>query len=181
LTDSNQYDSRNDLFMRLYEPHHASALAYAGRLCGNSDDARDLLQESLEAALQGFGSLRNAGSFKPWLFRVIRNRYLNRVRNAKTTNRFNFAVEGDSTDCIDDATAERAKLLNALSGLSPEEREALILFEVEDLPIRDIAHIQRRSVPAIKYRLRRGRRKLRAAYISDSIRRAPINIPSKDE
>lgn len=69
--------------MRLYEPHHPSALAYARRLAGNDEDARDLLQESLEAALRGFGSLRRADSFKPWFFRVMRNRYLNRARRLR--------------------------------------------------------------------------------------------------
>ena len=168
MGEREQYDSRNDHFMRLYEPHHASAFAYACRLCANTDHARDLLQESLEAALRGFGSLRSPDSFKLWLFRVIRNRYLNHIRNAKSANRFNFDIEPDCPDCIDDATAERSKLFDALNALAPEEREALILFEVEGLQLRDIALIQRRSVPAIKYRLRQGRCKLRAAYFADS-------------
>jgi RNA polymerase sigma factor (sigma-70 family) len=145
LGDREQYDSRNDHFMRLYEPHHASAFTYACRLCRNIDDARDLLQESLEAALRGFHSLRNPDSFKPWLFQVIRNRYLNNIRHAKSANRFNFKVEDNSADCIDGASAERAKLFDALNNLTAEEREALILFEVEGLRLRDIAHIQHRT------------------------------------
>jgi len=167
--------------MRLYEPHREPALAYACRLCGNIDDARDLLQESLEAALVAFDSLHNAGSFKPWFFHILRNRCINRAHRLKLAHRFTLEINPNSDAGFDEQTVERAKLLNALSGLSPEEREALILFEVEDFPIRDIAHIQRRSVPAIKYRLRRGREKLRAAYFSDVVQPTSDSIPAQDD
>jgi RNA polymerase sigma factor (sigma-70 family) len=92
-------DRRNEHFMKLYEPHHSSALAYAWRLTGNDDEARDLLQDALEAALRGFAGLRRAESFKPWFFRVLRNRHLNKARRAKLANRysFNFEIEHIAT------------------------------------------------------------------------------------
>ena len=152
----------------MYEPHHASAFTYAYRLCGNSDNAQDLLQESIEAALRGFGSLRNPDSFKPWFFRIIHNRHLNHIRRSKVAGKFEFHVDESPVDCLDEVVTERAKLVDALNKLKPKEREALILFEVEGMTLRDIAHIQGRSLPAIKYRLRVGRRKFREAYLSDS-------------
>ena len=161
-------DSRNEYFMRLYEPHHASALAYSRRLTGNDEDARDLLHDSLEAALRAFRTLRRADSFKPWFFRIIHNRHLNHIRRSKVAGKFEFHVDESPVDCLDEVVTERAKLVDALNKLKPEEREALILFEVEGMTLRDIAHIQGRSLPAIKYRLRVGRRKFREAYLSDS-------------
>ena len=181
MADREKYNLRNDYFMRLYEPHRESALAYACRLCGNTDDGRDLLQESLEAALVAFDSLRNADCFKPWFFRVLRNRRINRAQRLKLAYRFALDINPNSDAAFDEQTVERAKLLDALNALAPEEREALILFEVEGLQIRDIAMIQRRSVPAIKYRLRRGREKLRAAYFSDMPLPSAEPIPIQDE
>jgi len=158
---------RNCDFICMYEPHHASAFTYACRLCGNSDDAQDLLQESVEAALRGFGSLRNPGSFKAWFFRIIHNRHLNNIRRANTSGKFEFHVDEYPVNCIDEITAERAKLVDALNKLNPREREALILYEVEGMQLRDIASIQGRSLSAIKYRMRVGRRTFREAYFTD--------------
>jgi RNA polymerase sigma-70 factor (ECF subfamily) len=174
-------DSRNEYFMKLYEPHHASALAYAMRLAGNEDDARDLLHDSLEASLRAFGTLRRAESFKPWFFRIMRNRSINRARRLKLSRRFSFRVApGDGLE-VDEQAAERAKLKDALDMLSPEEREAVILFEVEGFHIRDIARIQHRSIQAIKYRLRRGRDKLRRAYFSDIPPPSARTVPAQDK
>jgi RNA polymerase sigma-70 factor (ECF subfamily) len=174
-------DCRNEYFMRLYEPNHASVLAYARRLAGNDDDARDLLQESLEAALRGFGTLRRAESFKPWFFRIVRNRHLNNARRRKLAYRFSFEVELNHTMGLDEQAAERAKLFGALNELNPEEREALVLYEVEGFQLRDIARIQGRSVATIKYRLRQGRNKLRTAYFSDIPPPSARTIPAQDD
>ena len=173
-------DTRNEHFMRLYEPHHASAMAYARRLTGNDDKARDLLQDSLEIALRSFAGLRNAGSFKPWFYRVMRNRHLNKARRAKLASRFNFSFDIERGAGIDESAVERAHLFAALDQLSPEQREALILFEVEGLSVKDIAMVQGRSAAAVKYRLRRGRQKLTDAYFSDAPPSAKA-VPVKDD
>ena len=167
--------------MRLWEPHRESALAYACRLCGNTDDARDLLQESCEAALVAFDSLHNADSFKPWFFRILRNRCINRAHRLKLAYRFALDITPNTDAGFDEQTVERAKLFDALNGLTPEEREALVLFEVEGLQIRDIAHVQGRSIPTIKYRLRQGRDKLRTAYFSDQPQPTAEAVPVQDE
>ena len=83
LSDLKLYDTRNESFMRLYEPHHASALAYAQRLSGNEDDARDLLQEALEAALRGLkrkgpGELPHPSGTRICLKRVLQKTGRNR-------------------------------------------------------------------------------------------------------
>ena len=170
-------DSRNEYFMKLYEPHHTSALAYARRLAGSDTDARDLLHDALENALRAFSSLRKADSFKPWFFRIVRNNHLNKARRQKISKKFEFYAVPESTGGLDDRAAERAKMGNALAVLSPEEREALILFEVEGFQIKEIAKLQRRAVQTIKYRLRQAREKLRAAYFSDSPPPAGRAIP----
>ena len=155
--------------MKLYEPHHASAMAYARRLTGNGNNASDLLHDSLEAALRALNSLRNEENFKPWFFRIILNRYLNSLRKNKASKRIVSDTTPEAPPVeVDDLVAERAKLLDALGQLGPEERDALILFEVEGFDLRDIARIQKRNVPAVKYLLRKARHKLRNAYFSDT-------------
>jgi RNA polymerase sigma-70 factor (ECF subfamily) len=174
-------DSRNEYFMKLYEPHHASALAYARRLAENDSDARDLLHDALENAIKAFSSLRKADSFKPWLFRIVRNNHLNRARRQKISKKFEFYAVPESTGSLDERAAERAKLSGALAVLSAEEREALILFEVEGFQIKEIAKLQRRAVQTIKYRLRQARDKLRTAYFSDTPPPAGRAVPVRDD
>ncbi len=174
-------DSRNEYFMRLYEPHHASALAYTRRLTGNDEDARDLLHDSLEAALRAFRTLRRADSFKPWFFRIARNRHINKMRRLKLSRRFLFHVTPETSIQVDERVAERAKLKDAMDVLSPEEREALLLFEVDGFLIKDIARIQHRSISTIKYRLRQGRDKLRNAYFSDTSPPTAWPVPARDD
>ena len=169
-----QRDIRNDRFMKLYEPHRTSALAYARRLTGNGNNAPDLLHDSIEAALRALYSLKNEENFKPWFFRIILNRYLNSIRRNKTSERIISDITPEIPVEVDTAVTERAKLLDALGALGPEEREALILFEVEGFELRDIARIQHRKVPAVKYSLKKARRKLRNAYFSDT---APSSTP----
>ncbi len=168
MADTERKNPPSDDFTRMYEAYHASAFTYARRLCGNSDDADDLLQESVEAALRGIGGLRNPDRFKAWFFRIIHNRHLNHIRKANVARKFEFHVDEFSGDGIDEITAERAKLVDALNALSPVEREALVMLTVEEMRLRDIARIQGRSIPAVKYSLREGRRKFREAYFSDS-------------
>lgn len=154
--------------MKLYEPHHTSAMAYARRLTGNGSNASDLLHDSLEAALRALSSLGDEGKFKPWFFRIILNRYLNSIRKNKASKRTISDITPEAPVEVDTLVTERAKLLDALGVLGPEEREALILFEVEGFELRDIARIQKRKVPAVKYLLRKARHKLRKAYFSDT-------------
>ena len=161
-------DRRNDSFMNLYEPHRPSALAYARRLTGNSNNASDLLHDSLEAALRAFNSLADEEKFKPWFFRIILNRYLNNLRSNKASKRIVTDTTPEAPVEVDTLVTERAKLLDALGVLDPEEREALILFEVEGFELRDIARIQKRNVAAVKYLLRKARHKLRIAYFADT-------------
>jgi len=172
---------RNEYFMRLYEPHHASALAYARRLTGNDDDARDLLHDSLEAALKAFGRLKKAESFKAWFFRIARNRHINKVRRLQLARKFCFHATPEGYLDLDDLAAERAKLKEAMDELNPEEREAILLFEVDGFQIKEIAKIQRRSISTIKYRLRQGRNKLRSAYFKDTSPPSARPVPAQDD
>lgn len=56
------------------------------------------------------------------------------------------------------------RVSGALARLPALPREAVVLFELEDFPVEEIAVLQRASVPAVKSRIARGREKLRRFY-----------------
>jgi len=75
----------------------------------------------------------------------------------------------------DRASAERATA--ALATLTPEQREAIVLFELHGYSIEEIAEIQRSSISSVKSRLVRGRDRLRVFYAQLG---QPASVPSND-
>ena len=65
---------------RLVDEHYVALYRYAYRLSGSSADAEDLTQDAFCKAQLNFGQLRDPSRAKPWLFSILRNAYLHRVR-----------------------------------------------------------------------------------------------------
>src|SRR6185437_8049335 len=65
---------------RLVEDHYASLYRYAYRLSGSSADAEDLTQDTFCKAQANLSQLRDPSRARPWLFSILRNAYLHRVR-----------------------------------------------------------------------------------------------------
>lgn len=155
-------------FRRLIEPVHDGALAFARSLCRSSADGDDLFQEALVRALAKLDGLRDDAAFRPWFYRVLVSVHRNRCRRPWWRRLVPFAdrehdrASGDRTDEAV-AGAQRARL--ALAELPAEQREALVLFELEGWTVEEIAELHAVSVSAIKSRLARGRDRLRAIYV----------------
>ena len=159
-------------FRRLIEPVHDRALGFARCLCRSSNDGDDLFQEALLRALVKIDHLRDDDAFRPWLYRIVIT--LHRTRCRRTFWR-RFLPLGDSAEPVpgdDYRTSEwspdaaesldRARI--ALSHLPAEQREAIVLFEIEGWQVDELAALYRVSASAIKSRLARGRTRLRAFY-----------------
>src|SRR5438093_13222959 len=68
---------------RLVEEHYVSLYRYAYRLTGSEADAEDLTQETFCKAQMSLSQLRQAERAKSWLFSILRNAYLHRLRTEK--------------------------------------------------------------------------------------------------
>lgn len=151
---------------RLIEPVHDDARAFARCLCRSRADGDDLFQEALIRALDKLDGLRDDAAFKRWLYRVIVSVHRNRYRQA-FWRRLLPLGDGDARADerrVDERLggAERARI--ALAALPPEQREAIVLFEIEGWQVDEIATLTGASVSAVKSRLARGRDRLRAVY-----------------
>ena len=67
----------------LIDAHYQGLYRYAYRLAGSAADAEDLTQEAFGKALARLSQLREPDRAKAWLFRILRNGYLRRVRDQK--------------------------------------------------------------------------------------------------
>src|SRR6266487_1095479 len=83
---------------KLVDCYYEFLFRYAYRLTGSSADAEDLTQEAFCQAQMKLSQLRDPNRAKAWLFSILRNAYLHRVRAAKQENRVPFDSIGEIPD-----------------------------------------------------------------------------------
>jgi RNA polymerase sigma-70 factor (ECF subfamily) len=149
------------------------------RLTENSEEARDLTQETFLRAFQSIGHFRGDADLRTWIYRIAINQARNRWRwwrrrrrestvSLDTTNDASQPLVAmlpadNSRDPEQDTLAhERERVLKkALSGLRDVYREAVILRDIEGFAYEEIAVALDISVGTVKSRLARGRQELR--------------------
>ena len=154
----------NNCFWTLLEPIHGQAEGFCRRLAGNRDDGDDLYQDSLLTAINKFGSLRNEAAFRPWLFKVIINRFRNRSREAWWRRRASLTtgvLEANLISDPRDANDAKRVLEIAMQVLSVQDKALLMLFEFDQWTIAELAELHARPEGTIKARLSRSRGKMR--------------------
>jgi RNA polymerase sigma-70 factor (ECF subfamily) len=120
-------------------------------------DAEDLVQDSLARAFVLLGQANAIDNPRAWLFRVASNLWLNRVRHARIERDH---APSTSTNEIPDTRETREAAGTLLAQLAPQERAAVVLKDVFDFALDDIAALLSTSTGAIKSALHRGRGKL---------------------
>ncbi|MCP1674835.1 RNA polymerase sigma-70 factor (ECF subfamily) [Natronocella acetinitrilica] len=142
---------------------HIQALRrYAYGLCRDRYEAEDLVQECLSRAIASANSLRPGAPLKPWLFRILHNVHISQVRQRQVRGPVHDPDEADGAVAADQmASLELRDVLAALELLPSEQRDAVLLMAVEDLPYRDAADALGVPLGTFMSRLSRGRQALR--------------------
>ncbi|HTW12294.1 MAG TPA: sigma-70 family RNA polymerase sigma factor [Solirubrobacteraceae bacterium] len=162
-------------FIDLYERDAEPVLLFFTRRTLDVEVALDLTAETFAQAWRGWQRVRldNAEEVRGWLFTIARRqlgRYLRRgTVERRALNRFGFSVPELAEDEI--AEIERAAELDALRGalgvelrkLSDDQRDALQLRIVEELPYQEVARRLGTTEPTARARVSRGLRALAAA------------------
>jgi RNA polymerase sigma-70 factor (ECF subfamily) len=143
-------------FLETYEPLRADLYRYCRYLTRSPWDAEDLAQDALARA---FVTLAQMGSEPPnpraWLFRVASNLWIDQLRKRREI----VAATPESASSAEPrATREAAGTL--LVSLAPQERAAVVLKDVFELSLDEIATTLGTTVGAVKAALHRGRGKL---------------------
>lgn len=148
---------------RLVDEHYAALYRYAYRLTGTADEAGDLTQETYCKAQAQLGQLRDRDRAKAWLFSILRNAYLHRVRADKHHRQVPLDCVGDLPDDSPDTVSEiePQALQTALNDLPESFRTPLILFYFEEFSYRDIAEQMELPIGTVMSRLARAKGYLR--------------------
>lgn len=154
----------------LLGPIHDDVQLFARRIAGSNAEGDDVFQEAVLRAARKLPTLRDRAKFRAWMCSVVVSVHRTRCRRAfwrrlipRDDAPSSEPTGEDGSRWADDrASASRATA--ALATLSPVQREAIVLFELQGYSIEDIAEIQTTSVSSVKSRLARGRDRLRAFY-----------------
>lgn len=155
-------------------PIHDRARRLARYLARSSEEGDELFQEAALRALERLGGLRDEAVFPAWFYKVLLSVHRNRARRALFRGLLSLSwaeAEGVPEPAVPAAGEARLdeqrrsrRLRRALSRLPAEQREAVVLFELEELSLDEVAALQGTSVTAVKTRLSRGRKRLRDHY-----------------
>lgn len=143
---------------------------YAWSLTGNRHDADDLVQDCIEKAIRGWGSLKNEDRLRQWLFSILHNQFLNdlrRRRNRQEEKHDPLDVDIPNLQTQADTVYLR-QVLKAVMKLTPERRSVLTLVAVEGLSYDAVAAILDIPAGTVMSRLSRARADLRDLLDGDA-------------
>jgi RNA polymerase sigma-70 factor (ECF subfamily) len=149
---------------RLVDEHYGALYRYAYRLSGSPADAEDLTQEAFCKAQLNLAQLRDPGRAKPWLFSILRNAYLHRVRADRQQHCVSLEALGDLPEPLPEPLPDidPERLQQALNELPEVFRTPIILYYFEDFGYRDIAEQMDLPLGTVMSRLARAKAYLRS-------------------
>ena len=158
----------------------ADTYTLAYRLCGNEEDARDVVQDAYLRAFKGLARFRGDAQFSTWMYRITANcantllAKRNRHRHDELPETVVDADPDRDPAARSDAMALRDDIEAALARLSPKLRAVVVLRDVYELPHEEVARELGISETAAKVRLHRARLQLKQALFGreDAIRHA---------
>src|SRR5512140_88664 len=151
--------------LALVQATERSVYRFLKAMVRDEDLAQDLAQDTFVRAFQSLGSFRGEARLTTWILAIARNLAVNRARRNRLENRWVVAIE-DSPEVADTRAALGAaepRLMAALEELPAPQREAVLLYYVEDLRIDDVARLTGRPANTVKSDLYRARVSLRQA------------------
>jgi RNA polymerase sigma-70 factor (ECF subfamily) len=152
-------------FSVAFEPLRSDLYRYCRHLTASPWDAEDLAQDTMARA---FTTLAQMGQAPPspraWLFRVASNLWIDRVRRSRPM------LEAEGTVAAPPSVAATREAAGTLiTQLAPQERAAVVLKDVFDLSLEEIAEALSTTTGAVKAALHRGRGKLAEPSVEDRV------------
>jgi RNA polymerase sigma-70 factor (ECF subfamily) len=175
---------------KLLERHQSAVYRFGMKMCGEPEDAKDVLQETLFAAARTLPDFRGASSVSTWLYTIARSFCLKKRRTSKFAPERIESLEAqqEASSQVPDARRSpeedvagrqlRKVLDGAIAELEPIYREVLLLRDVEGLAAAEVAEVLGISVEAVKSRLHRARVAVRERVAPMLAHGAPEPQPS---
>ncbi len=187
------------LFQTEMIPHMDLLYNFALRTTGNADDAKDLLQDTYLKAFRFIDKYERGTNAKAWLFRIMKNSFINDYRRqSRTPEQVDFDEIEEYYDLVREKTGEKNDLraeffdnlldddvVTAMESLTEEFRTIIILSDLEGLTYEEIAEVLEIPLGTVRSRLHRARKAMqekvktfavREGYIADKQKKSGSNI-----
>ena len=156
-------------------PHLDAIYNYALKLTANVSDAEDLVQDTIVKAYRFFSSYERGTNAKGWLFRILKNSYINNYR--KTSRQpdkvdydgiepFYENIRSEQSNTTDMESVMYGQMMDdtitsALNRLSEDFRTVVLLSDIEGFTYEEISNMMDVPIGTIRSRLHRGRNLLK--------------------
>jgi RNA polymerase sigma-70 factor, ECF subfamily len=170
-------------------PHLDALYTMALRLARNSDDANDLLQETVLRAYRFFHQFESGTNCRAWMLTILFNNFRNGYRKssreqpASSAEDFERKVEneslradpaGSNPEALLSGQGMEGEVESALGNLPAEFREAILLVDVEELSYQEVSGVLNVPIGTVKSRVSRGRAIMRDTLASFAKQRGII-------
>ncbi|CAL9341767.1 ECF RNA polymerase sigma factor SigM [Streptomyces sp. enrichment culture] len=151
-----------DSLTALVSGAHPNVQRFARSLCATPEDAQDAAQEALIILYRKIGTLRASGALASWMFRIVRNECM---RRARTIGRGTAPLRDEARPSAEEEALQRleaGRVAAAIAALPADQRQVLIMRDVQGLSGRTVADALGIGTAAMKSRLHRARAAVRS-------------------
>jgi RNA polymerase sigma factor (sigma-70 family) len=156
------------MFSPLVEKYSHLAFSLSMKLLNQREDAEEAAQDSFVKAYNSLGSFHSNSTFKTWLFRIVYNTSISKLRTRKNSemkiediNISDAEIQATENTIDQLNTKERQKYLQAgLARLNQEDQALLRMYYFDDLSVDEVSLITDLSVSNVKVKIHRSRKKL---------------------
>jgi RNA polymerase sigma-70 factor, ECF subfamily len=138
---------------------------YAGTLLRDRQEVDDLVHDCLVRALDRLHTRRNDAEMRPWLFSIMHNLYISRIRQKRTRG------VAEPLDAVTETTlgveasqehhVQTRQVMGVVERLPEDLRSVLLLVTVEDLSYAEVAQVLAIPIGTVMSRLSRARERIR--------------------
>lgn len=173
----------DELYQKEMVPHMTLLYNYALRLTGNEDDAKDLLQDTYLKAYRFIDKYQKETNAKAWLFRILKNSFINNYRKStRTPDQVEYQEVEEYVDLLRDKNSPVSDLrhdfydnlledevVSAMDSLTEEFRTIIILSDLEEMTYEEIADILEIPLGTVRSRLHRARKVMQEKLYSYAV------------
>jgi RNA polymerase sigma factor, sigma-70 family len=144
------------------------AITIAYRVCGNMQDAEDIVQDSFVKAFHNIHTFKSGSKFSTWLYSIVYNTAVSQIRSTSYNVQYVDYEQMDISDMYTDFDTmsqieeeEKRRMINmAMEKMPGDEALILTLFYLEDNSIKDIVKITGFTESNIKVKMHRARKRM---------------------
>jgi RNA polymerase sigma-70 factor (ECF subfamily) len=187
--------AKEKLFRQEMVPHRDILYNYALKTTGNSDDAKDLLQDTYLKAFRFIDKFESGTNAKAWLFRIMKNSFINDYRKTtRTPDQVDYNEVEEYINLVKDKSSDANDLreqlfentlddevVTAMKSLTEEFRTIIILSDLEGMSYEEIAEILSIPLGTVRSRLPRARKVMQEKLRDFAIEQGYLKPKKKSE